>query len=78
MNDDNCEDSILTLQEYMLTLEANNKGFTVTLLKSAKTGRLTECIRQTAIMRDNFKRFGGFLSMDTMLRPINEMVLKNK
>ena len=27
MNDDNCEDSILTFQEYMLSLEANNKGF---------------------------------------------------
>jgi len=73
MNDDNCEDSILTFQEYMLSLEATNKGFTVTFLKSAETGRLTGCIWQTAIMRDNFERFGGFLSMDVMLRPINEM-----
>ena len=24
-------------------------------------------------MRDNFERFGGFLSMNVMLRPINEM-----
>ena len=24
-------------------------------------------------MRDNFERFGGYLSMDVMLRPINEM-----
>ena len=73
MNDDNCQDSIITSQEYMLSLEANNKGFAVTLLKSAETGRLTGCIWQTAIMRDNFERFGGYLSMDAMLRPINEM-----
>ena len=73
MNDDNCEDSILTFQEYMLSLESNNKGFAVTLLKCAETGRLTGCIWQTAIMRDNFEQFGGFFSMNAMLRPINEM-----
>ena len=73
MNDDNCQDSIITFQEYMLNLQENNKGFAVTLLKSAETGRLTGCIWQTAIMRDNFERFGGYLSMDAMLRPINEM-----
>ena len=73
MNDDKCEDSILTFQEYMLSLEATNKDFLVTLLKSAETGRLTGCIWQTVIMRDNFERFGGFLSMDAMLHPINEM-----
>ena len=31
MNDDNCQDSIMTFQEYMLNLEENNKGFVVTL-----------------------------------------------
>ena len=30
MNDDNCEHSILTLQEYMLSLEATNKVFLIT------------------------------------------------
>ena len=32
MNDDNCQDYIITFQEYMLNLEENSKGFAVTLL----------------------------------------------
>ena len=57
LNDDNCEDSILTFQEYMLSLEANNKGFAVTLLKSVEMVRLTGCMWQTAIMRDKLVWF---------------------
>ena len=72
MNDDNCEDSMVTFKEYMLNLKAQNDGFTVTFLQSDK-GRLTGCIWQTAIMRDNFERFGGYISMDAMMRPINDM-----
>ena len=71
MNDDNSQDSMITFQEYMLNLEANNKRFTVTLLKSAETGKLTGDIWQIAIMRDNFESFGGYLSMNAVLRPIN-------
>ena len=72
MNDDNCEDSMITFKEYMLSLKIHNDGFAVTFLQSDK-GRLTGCIWQTAIMRDNFERFGGYISMDAMMRPINDM-----
>ena len=72
MNDDNCQDSMITFKEYMLNLKDQNEGFAVTFLKSDKN-RLTGCIWQTAIMRDNFERFGGYISMDAMMRPINDM-----
>ena len=54
MNDDNNTDTIVTFQEYMLSLEHQNKGFSVTFLRSNQ-GRITGCIWQTAIMRDNFE-----------------------
>ena len=41
----------------MFSIEANNQGFAVMLLKSAETGRLDGCPWQTAIMRDNFENF---------------------
>ena len=72
MNDDDHTDTIVTFQEYMLSLESQNDGFSVTFLKSNQ-GRITGCIWQTAIMRDNFERFGGFLSMDTMKRNLTDI-----
>ena len=72
MNGGNCWDSVITFQEYMLSLEANNGGFAITLLKSAEVGRLIECIWQTAIIRDNFERLGDFLSMNAILSQINK------
>ena len=36
-------------------------------------GRITGCIWQTSIMRDNFERFGGFISMDTMKRHLTSL-----
>ncbi len=56
----------------MLSLESQNNGFSVTFLRSNQ-GRITGCIWQTAIMRDNFERFGGFLSMDTMKRNLTDI-----
>ena len=43
INDDNCEESMITFQEYMLSLEQQNDGFMVTFLKSDKW-RLTGCM----------------------------------
>ena len=72
MNDDNNMDTIVTFQEYMLSLQHQNKGFSVTFLRSNQ-GRITGCIWQTAIMRDNFERFGGFISMDAMKRNLTSL-----
>ena len=36
MNDDNNTDTMVTFQEYMLSLEAQNEGFAVTFLRSNK------------------------------------------
>ena len=65
MNDDNDTDTIVTFQEYMLSLEHQNEGFAVNFLRSNQ-GRITGCIWQTAIMRDNFEWLGGFISLDAM------------
>ena len=72
MNDDNNVDTIVTFQEYMLNLESQNRGFAVSFLRSNQ-GRITGCIWQTAIMRDNFERFGGFVSMDAMKRNLTNL-----
>ena len=37
-------------------------------------GRYTGCIWQTSTMKDNFDRFGGFLSIDAMKRGINKLL----
>ena len=50
-------DTIVTFQEYMLSLEYQNRGFSVTFLRSNQ-GRITGCIWQTEIMRNNFEQFG--------------------
>ena len=43
MNDDNDTDTIVTFQEYMLSLESQNEGFAVSFLRSNQ-GRITGCI----------------------------------
>ena len=72
MNDDNGTDTIITFQEYMLSLERQNDGFVVSFLRSNQ-GRITGCIWQTVIMCDNFERFGGFISMDAMKRNLTNL-----
>ena len=67
MNDDDNIDTILKFQEDMLSLECQNEGFAVTFVRSNQ-GCITYCIWQTATMRGNFERFGGFMSMDRMKR----------
>ena len=49
MNDDNCEDSMITFKEHRISLKDQNKGFAVSFLKSGKD-ILTGRIWQTAIM----------------------------
>ena len=50
MNDDNNTDTIVTFQEYMLSLEYQNKGFSVTFYKAINvvslvaSGKLQLCV----------------------------------
>ena len=57
----------------MISLQQNNNGFSVTFLQDSN-GRYTGCIWQTAIMRDNFERFGTFISIDAMKRGLNKLL----
>ena len=43
MNDDNCQDSMITFKEHKLSLKDQNEGFSVAFLNS-DNDRLTGCI----------------------------------
>ena len=66
------EKSFLTFVEFMKLLQESNKGFEYRLMKNAEC-MYTGCVWQTATMRSNFERFGGFISIDAMNREINMM-----
>ena len=72
MNDDNNVDTIVIFQEYMLSLQSQNEGFSFTFL-SSNQGRITGCIWQRVIIRDNFESFYGFISIDTMKRHLTNL-----
>ena len=73
MADDTNEDSMVTFAEYMQLLAQHNPGFRHVLLQD-KSGKYTGCIWQTAVMRDSFEQFGGFISIDAMKRGINKFL----
>jgi len=64
------EKSFFTFTEFMRLMKKNHKGFEYRLLSNLK-GEYTGCIWQTSVMRENFERFGGFISIDAMKRAIN-------
>ncbi len=49
--------------EFIRLMKDNHEGFQCRLLKYPQ-GEYTGCIWQTAIMRENVERFGGFLIID--------------
>ena len=57
----------------MRFLHDANEGFEYELLLDS-SGTCTGCIWQTAIMRDNFDRFGEFVSIDAMKRGLNKLL----
>ena len=57
----------------MEALRESNVGFDYQLLADTN-GRYTGCIWQTSTMKDNFDRFGSFLSIDKMKRGINKLL----
>ena len=70
MNEKSGEDTFCTFFEYMQLMKQNNKGFQYQFLEN-NVGRITGCVWQTAVMRDNFERFGGYICIDAMKRHIN-------
>ena len=73
LNDSESEHCFFTFAEYMEALRDSNVGFDYQLLADSN-GRHTGCIWQTSTMKDNFDRFGGFLSIDAMKRGINKLL----
>jgi len=73
LNDSESEHCFLTFSEYMQALQDGNSSFDYQLL-SDSNGRYTGCIWQTSTMKDNFDRFGGFVSIDAMKRGINKLL----
>ena len=62
MNQAPSDNAFATFQEYIKLLKQANQGFQYELLQDS-SGKCTGCLWQTAVMRDNFDRFGGFLSI---------------
>ena len=65
------DDSIINLVEYLDLISANAKGFVYEMAVDNE-GKVNGVMWQTATMRDNFEKFGGYVSLDTMKRAINK------
>ena len=66
-------DSLLHFKDYFEVLAENAKGFSYELAYDSE-GVINGVIQQTATMRDNFERFGGFICLDMMKRGINKLL----
>lgn len=73
MSNDYDDDVLITFKEFMSMMEAGNAGFRYQMFYDT-TGRCTGCVWQTATMRDNFDRFGGFFALDAMKRALNTLL----
>ena len=73
LNNSESEHCFFTFAEYIQSLQDSNSGFDYQLLADSN-GRYTGCIWQTSTMKDNFDRFGGFVSIDAMKRGINKLL----
>ena len=63
--------AVYSLMEYMTLLREKCKGFAYDVAYDTE-GDLIGIVWQTATMRDNYERFGGYISLDTMKRGINK------
>jgi len=63
--------AVSSLLEYMTLLREKCKGFEYETAYDTE-GDLIGIVWQTATMRDNYERFGGYISLDTMKRGINK------
>jgi len=70
---DNSSDSLLCFEEYLQILSEKAKGFAYDIAHDSD-GTINGAVWQTATMRDNFERFGGYLCLDVMKRGINKLL----
>ena len=63
-------DHLLSLRLYLDLIRENAKGFAYELAVDDEGG-LNGAVWQTATMRDNFERFGGYIASDSIFRTIN-------
>jgi len=66
-------DSLLCFEEYLQILSEKAKGFVYDIAYDSD-GTINGAVWQTATMRDNFERFGGFICLDVMKRGINKLL----
>ena len=66
-------DSLLHFKDYFEVLAENAKGFSYQFAFDSE-GVINGVVWQTATMRDNFERFGGFICLDMMKRGINKLL----
>ena len=71
-NDPN-EDFIVTFKDRMELPKKSNKGFYYELFHDTK-GKCSDCVWQTATIRDNFEIFGRFVALDAMKRKLNYLL----
>ena len=64
-------DSIVTFVQCLELIQENAKGFVFELGIDVKCN-IHSVVCQTATMRDNFERFGEYISLDTIKRAINK------
>ncbi len=72
LTDSNGDSSlIVTFSQYMNLLQSQTTGLTYEFATDGN-GKVNGLVWQTATMRSNFERFGGYISLDTMKREINK------
>ena len=63
--------ALVSFKEYLQLIAASCKGFVFSFAVDDH-GVANGVVWQTATMRSNFERFGGYISLDTMKRGINQ------
>ena len=67
------EYALISFSDYLKILSERAVGFAYELAYDSE-GTINGAVWQTATMRDNFERFGGFICLDVMKRGINELL----
>ena len=67
------EYTLISFSDYLKILSERAVGFAYELAYDSE-GTINGAVWQTATMRDNFERFGGFICLDMMKRGINKLL----
>ena len=68
------EYTLISFSDYLKILSEQAVGFAYELAYDSE-GTINGAVWQTATMRDNFERFGGFICLDIMKRGLNKLLL---